>query len=95
MWAEDLQKALDPAVWPLRVKVREFIHYSKRNNPGNNQRQGGQLHKPGSSGGGAHDGAGHHPSQQGGEQRGQPQLLASNRYAMLGEDVPGGPPVAV
>ena len=29
--AEDLQKALNPAVWPLRVKVREFVHYSKRN----------------------------------------------------------------
>ena len=28
--AEDLQKALDPAVWPLRVKVREFIHYRRR-----------------------------------------------------------------
>ena len=28
--AEDLQKALDPAIWPLRVKVREFIHYSRR-----------------------------------------------------------------
>ena len=29
--AADLQKALDPAIWPLRVKVREFIHYAKRN----------------------------------------------------------------
>ena len=28
--AEDLSKALDPGVWPLRVKVREFIHYKKR-----------------------------------------------------------------
>ena len=28
--AEDLSKALDPSVWPLRVKVREFIHYKKR-----------------------------------------------------------------
>ena len=27
--AEDLQKALDPSVWPLRVKVREYICYSK------------------------------------------------------------------
>ena len=24
--AEDLHIALDPSVWPLRVKVREFIH---------------------------------------------------------------------
>lgn len=30
MKAEDLSKALDPCVWPLRVKVREFIHYKKR-----------------------------------------------------------------
>ena len=28
--AEDLLKALDPAIWPMRVKVREFIHYSRR-----------------------------------------------------------------
>ena len=26
---EDLKKALDPTVWPLRVCVREFIHYRK------------------------------------------------------------------
>ena len=25
-----LEKALDPGIWPLRVKVREFIHYSNR-----------------------------------------------------------------
>ena len=28
--ATDLDKALDPAIWPLRVKVREFVHYAKR-----------------------------------------------------------------
>ena len=28
--AEDLQKAFDPSIWPLRVKVREFIYYSKK-----------------------------------------------------------------
>ena len=28
--AADLQKALDPALWPLRVKVREFIHYARK-----------------------------------------------------------------
>ena len=27
--AEDLPKALDLCVWPLRVKVREFIHFKK------------------------------------------------------------------
>ena len=35
--AEDLQKALDPSVWPMRVKVREFIHYSRKPGTGNNQ----------------------------------------------------------
>ena len=28
--AEDLEKALDPTVWFLRVRVREFINYRKR-----------------------------------------------------------------
>ena len=26
----DLSKALEPSIWPLRVKVREFIHYRKK-----------------------------------------------------------------
>ena len=29
--ATDLQKALDPSIWPIRVKVREFIHYASKN----------------------------------------------------------------
>ena len=28
--AEDLEKALDPTVWPLRVRVIVFIHYRKQ-----------------------------------------------------------------
>ena len=28
--AEDLQKALDPTVWPMRVKVREYVYYPKK-----------------------------------------------------------------
>ena len=28
--AEDLQLALDPSIWPLRVKVREYIYYPKK-----------------------------------------------------------------
>ena len=28
--AHDLQKALDPGIWPLRVKVREYVYYSKK-----------------------------------------------------------------
>ena len=29
--AAQLQQALDPTIWPLRVKVREWIYYSNRN----------------------------------------------------------------
>ena len=28
--ATSLEKALDPTIWPLRVRVREFIHYSNK-----------------------------------------------------------------
>ena len=28
--AEDLSKAMDPTLWPLRVKVREYIYYKKK-----------------------------------------------------------------
>ena len=31
--AQDLTKALDPSVWPLRVKVREYIYYPKKRDP--------------------------------------------------------------
>ena len=34
MPAADLSKALDPAIWPLRVKVREFIHYARKRQVG-------------------------------------------------------------
>ena len=52
-------KALDPSIWPMRVKVREYIYYSRKNprhqqqehqvrgqhGPGAGQGQGGsQLH---------------------------------------------------
>ena len=39
-------KALNPDIWPLRVKVREFIHYARKN-PSNRQQYGGpaqQVH---------------------------------------------------
>ena len=41
--AADLAKALDPAIWPLRVKVREFIHYARKR-PTTGQPTGGQPH---------------------------------------------------
>ena len=40
--AADLAKALDPSIWPLRVKVREFIHYARRK-PQNDGASGGQA----------------------------------------------------
>ena len=41
--ADDLKKALNPEIWPLRVKVREFIHYKR--NPQRKQQQQ-QYHGP-------------------------------------------------
>ena len=40
--AKDLAKALNPEIWPIRVRVREFIHY-RRNTQGRNSngQQGG------------------------------------------------------
>ena len=45
--AEDLQRALDPAIWPMRVKVREYIYYARKP-----QQQGGQgqAHNQGGQG---------------------------------------------
>ena len=28
--AADLEKALQPDIWPLRVKVREYVYYSRK-----------------------------------------------------------------
>ena len=97
--AEDLQKALDPSVWPLRVKVREFIHYSRKTAA--NQQRSGQAHRGAEAGGtlGQHRGQSRDQatSQVGGQHqhvgdlRGQPpQLLAPNRYALPGDGTPGG-----
>ena len=87
--AEDLQKALDPSVWPLRVKVREFIHYSRKTSA--NLRNGGQENRFGGARHGGAAGGGHQQGHQVGEQRGQhSQLLAPNRYALPGDGVPGG-----
>ena len=35
--AADLQKALNPEIWPMRVKVREYIYYSNRPKQSNSQ----------------------------------------------------------
>jgi hypothetical protein len=91
--AEDLQKALEPSVWPLRVKVREFIYYSRRN-----PRQQRQQHEDGQEQDQQH-GRGHGQQQGRGQQAGGGQgeqgelSIATNRYALPGEQVPGGPKV--
>ena len=37
--AVDLDKALDPQIWPLRVKVREYVYYSNKPKKQNDQNQ--------------------------------------------------------
>ena len=60
--AEDLKKALNPEIWPMRVKVREYIYYSKK--PQNSR--GGQPTGPGGPHGrGAQAGQGEQAGQQG------------------------------
>ena len=93
--AEDLQVALNPSVWPLRVKVREFIHYSRRSprqprdqqqgSLGQQYQQGAQqdqLHRHDLEQGGA--------VQQGGGRREQGGLpVTTNRFAVLDTGHPG------
>ena len=38
--AEDLQKALNPDIWPMRVKVREYIYYARKPQQQSDQGQG-------------------------------------------------------
>ena len=90
--AEDLNLALDPSVWPLRVKVREFIHYSKKNS-----RQG-DYHGAREQQGQAGSGGGSQPSHGHGQARGQyniqhqpaqktvPNIVTPNMYDALQDD---------
>ena len=98
--AEDLQVALNPSVWPLRVKVREFIHYSKRpprqprdqqqGRLGQQYQQGDQQDQPHrqdlGQGGAVQQGGGRR------EQGGLP-VTTNNRFAVLDEGSPGTQPV--
>ena len=74
-----LQKALNPSVWPLRVKVREFIHYSKRNQQ---QKEKSKAQEQSQS-------AGH----SGGQQEKRDSLLSPNRFEGLENDTSGDIPV--
>ena len=44
--AQDLQKALDPTIWPLRVKVREYVYYPKKKSNDNEEKASGQPSHP-------------------------------------------------
>ena len=98
MKVEDLPKALDPSVWPMRVKVREFIHYSRKstgqqNGAARKQEQGGRTGAPDQHSGHVPDdqsneGVGHVGNQ--GERGELPGLLAPNKYALPEDNVPGG-----
>ena len=83
---EDLQKALDPSIWPMRVKVREYVYYSnkKSNSEGREKSEG----KSADSG---HQSSGDtNMVTQEQETVNQDGLLAPNRYAVLGDNVQGG-----
>ena len=54
--ASDLSKALNPDIWPLRVRVREFIHYARRN-PQSQRKQSAER-VPQQTEGGGHTSAG-------------------------------------
>ena len=96
--AEDLEKALDPRVWPMRVKVREYIHYSTKPRQqragarGQEQADGtgGQdLHRPAPNGQ-AVGSVGQGGSQ--GERDKLPVPLATNRFSALSDNVSGDNP---
>ena len=95
--AEDLAKALDPAVWPLRVKVREYIYYSKRS-----QTNGGQHRQQGNSAGGPGQRQQEHGNAAGRQNQGQgqggqegtgadPNLISFNMFNVLDDEVHDGP----
>ena len=70
---ENLQKALDPSVWPLRVKVREFIHYARRTNRQSRPQVENQKKSQ-------------HQSQVGDNREHGELLVTQNRYDLLAND---------
>ena len=90
--AEDLQKALDPGIWPMRVKVREYIYYSKNSRqqrPGGDRQGQGQPHG-GNSQHNHGDGGGHTGVM--GERGQLPAISASNQYSVLQDNASGDSP---
>ena len=74
--ASDLSKALNPEIWPLRVKAREYIHYARKKQP--RKPQNGQADQPSQVGHGQarkdHVGLGGQPAVQPGQGAPQNQL---------------------
>ena len=92
-----MSKALDPTVWPLRVKVREFIHYSKRNsrssdNQGPTGQRGHQAnHGQQQPAAGGHAGQPGRPGQEHAQhQQVQENFVAPNLYDLLPDNDQGG-----
>ena len=80
--AEDLQKALNPAIWPLRVKVREYVYYSNKKQEKKNSDQNVANAGPNS------DNENSGSSVGSGQSMDQGGLLAvQNRYDALDRDV--------
>ena len=80
--AEDLQKALNPAIWPLRVKVREYVYYSNKKQEKKNSDQNVANAGPNS------DNQNSGSSVGSGQSMDQGGLLAvQNRYDALDRDV--------
>ena len=91
--AEDLQKALNPDIWPMRVKVREWIHYPSRRQGrvggaegaahGGQFGQGRHMQRP-TAAAGASGGAEAAAQQQ--QQQQIPGLVLQNRFNGIGEE---------
>ena len=96
--ASDLQKALNPEIWPRRVKVREYIYYSKKPKQSDQQQgqggqakqqgQGGQAHQHGQGGRAQQHGQGEQAQQQFSSQL-QQQLFSQLQQMQVGQQQAG------
>ena len=84
--AEDLQKALNPAVWPMRVKVREFIYYARKGPRQDSGEHPGQGHQTAGGQGQARGGGGQHVPGLGGHQGGQQEQRGGAEQGSAGKE---------
>ena len=78
--AADLQKALNPSIWPMRVKVREYIYYPKKQQKGTSQTQNDEEKSTAST---------HNEVQISQEQTATGGLQVSNQFSVLVDDDSG------